>query len=339
MSSQEDPTAKEAARLIRQLGSPWLRRRKLAEEELIALGPDVAASLLEAWRPVAQSRRRLGLAYAIGPIIPMIVLKITWARYERILGSSPDHMAFLASQHYFHHVYDPWVYGGMAVGWSLTVLAGFLWTLAERRRQHITSIAARLESKRCADILVSGLGPFLNRGADGLLRLREVQNGLTPVLLNLGPGDANVLAPASRKALIRWLMKNATVSFIPADDLKLSTAILRGLSAIGIAELRPYAEKLEREAGSTPNQVWIRDEAKMALERLDEWDARGRSGAILLRGSEPPVAGADVLVRPAGATREPTSELLRPSREVVAGVDLTQPVSEPAVVVNNAGSG
>jgi hypothetical protein len=307
MSSQEEINPKETARLIRQLGSILPRRRKQAEQQLIEQGTAVVPALVDAWRAANLRSRRsavgsMAVYFGISLILWLVAnIGLSMIPLARNVNSieTIGQSVFVISQ----------------VGYTAMMIIGLLLTwlslCATRQSVGLSTIAVALADKRCINMLAERLAPEVRTAWARDLVLDDVRKGLAEALMQLMPADVNLLTLASRKTLLRWLRMHTLKSVPGPADADLSVAILRGLSVVGASDLRPLAEKILERAVTTEYDPRIQDEARLALDRLDEWAGRERSGAVLLRGSQEPTAADQVLLRAAGADSTSPAHLLR----------------------------
>jgi hypothetical protein len=301
MSTAQNARNPEMVRLIRQLGCRSSQQRQQAQEALVACGQDAVCPLLEAW-------------YALSPrhnpprFSNKTVMLVTGGfLYGGSLILVAKHSEVILALYAINLVLLGIVLVTGPIGW--------LWSRLTNRdtaaqRGGIAAVAARLAGKRQINILVEQFQyELVHSEAWGLPAPSVSMGRLTRALIELQPSDVAVLTPASRAFLVGWLKRYARKPDVRYRDVDLVVAVLRGLSTIGASEVRADAERLAAAASRKPNGRRVREEAQRALEHLNDWGDREREGAILLRGSEPPVEDAAILVRPAGQ-REIAPELL-----------------------------
>jgi hypothetical protein len=332
-----DPEAAKAARLIRKLGFGTAQQR-VHVDELAAMGTPAVAPLLESW----QSTHRLRTSLRIGGVAAYLTMGgVVFG------GSAMVQKAWLISAR-AHDVAPLVVRAELAQGWLMATfiismlpfsVAMWLVVYSGMRRQGIINAATRVADPRLVNIIAIRLkeeaNPLLLKQAS---ERDAVRNTLARILESLQLTDVNLLTPATRKTLVAWLKRQFSASSLLAAENDLVFAILKGLSTVGAVELRPVAEQIAVIDPPTPNAARLKEEAKLALARLDAWGDRERSGAVLLRGSASPASGSDVLVRAAGVTAESGSELLRANSDPPVEVRPARAAEEPQEIAQNVQS-
>jgi hypothetical protein len=167
---------------------------------------------------------------------------------------------------------------------------------------------AQLDDPRCIGLLVDIWGGQKSSDYDRKTR-RLAERALTRSLLHLKASDAELLNEKQRAILRRTLAMNGYIAFGKYRDPDLLIAVLKALEQIGDWRCEP----LVRTMAETAKDKSVQEAARNCLPYLEMLAAKERVGENLLRASDKPASGPDILLRPAtGSVETASQQLLHP---------------------------
>jgi hypothetical protein len=167
---------------------------------------------------------------------------------------------------------------------------------------------AQLDDLHCVGPLVEIWGGVGSLGFDRKTR-KLAAHALTRLLPRLKASDAELLNEKQRAILRNALDMNGYLAWGRYRDTDFLVAILKAFEQIGDWRCEPHVRRM----AETSKNKRVQEAARNCLPYLEALAIKGRVGENLLRSSDKPASGPDVLLRPAtGNIETAPQQLLHP---------------------------
>lgn len=318
----DESTEQRVARLIKQLGSLFKKRREQAYAELAALPPsETLEALLGRITPDLKKIRGSVLRRMVPiPIIlcfQLVFIGLCSRHMTAIIHSHrPDITQLLVRIAYMEMI------GMMAFGIAQGGLVILGITLAQLRDLRILNIAKLLALSDNPRVV----GPLTEvifrpgRGWQGIVAddLPVLSTTWLRLLPRVTSAEADCLNASQRRCLREELNKAIASPLMIEKECRTAIALMKALTAIGDLDALSIVERATQHSVMYAFEQEVVDQAQESLRILQEMKERSRQGTTLLRGSEAPAVANELLRGVMAGSETDSQELLRAQGETLS---------------------